>query len=232
MLTIHQNHELGSRRPTSRTVDGVTAGPALAAALAGLGFGLSLILVIGAQNAFVLRTGALASARRHVGVVVALCTVSDAVLIAAGVAGAGAALQSGRWVLPAVKIAGACFLVGYGALALRRALRPGTVADASAPVPRASLAALVVTTLALTWLNPGVYLDTVVLLGTVATSHGAQRWWFGGGAALGSALWFGVLGFGARALAPVLARPGAWRVLDVFVAAVMLLTATRLLIGL
>ena len=87
------------------------------------------------------------------------------------------------------------------------------------------------TTLALTWLNPGVYLDTVVLLGTVATSHGAQRWWFGGGAALGSALWFGVLGFGARLLAPVLARPGAWRVLDVFVAVVMLLTAVRLVLS-
>lgn len=208
----------------------MTAGPSLTAALAGLGFGLSLIVVIGAQNAFVLRTGALAPARRHVGVVVALCTVSDAVLIAVGVAGAGAALGSGRWVLPVITIAGACFLVGYAALALRRALRPGTVADTGAPAPRATLAALVLTTLALTWLNPGVYLDTVVLLGTVATSHGSQRWWFGGGAALGSALWFGVLGFGARLLAPVLARPGAWRVLDVFVAVVMLLTATRLVV--
>jgi L-lysine exporter family protein LysE/ArgO len=209
----------------------MSIGPSLAAALAGLGFGLSLIVVIGAQNAFVLRTGALVTLRRHIGVVVAICTVSDVVLIAAGVAGAGAAIRSGHWVLPVVKVAGAVFLAGYAALALRRALRPGTVDDATAPAPRTSLAGLVLTTLALTWLNPGVYLDTVVLLGTVATSHGAQRWWFGGGAALGSALWFGVLGFGARLLAPVLARPGAWRVLDVFVAVVMLLTAARLVIS-
>src|SRR5437763_1754566 len=126
----------------TRSVGVVTTGPALAAALAGLGFGLSLIVVIGAQNAFVLRTGALAAVRRHIGVVVVLCTLSDAVLIAAGVAGAGAAIESGRWVLPVVKIAGACFLAGYAVLALRRALRPGTVADAAAPVPRPSLAAV------------------------------------------------------------------------------------------
>ncbi len=103
MLTIHQNHELDSWRRSVRSVEGVSTVPSLAAALAGLGFGMSLIVVIGAQNAFVLRTGALATLRRHIGVVVLICTVSDAVLIAAGVAGAAAAIRSGHWVLPAVE---------------------------------------------------------------------------------------------------------------------------------
>ncbi len=205
---------------------------ALGAVLAGLVFGLSLIVAIGAQNAFVLRTGL---QRRHVLPVVAVCAVSDAVLIAAGVGGLGAAVDRAPAVLTAARIGGAAFLVGYAAVAARRALHPGTlttgVDTGAAPESRSAWPA-VATCLALTWLNPHVYLDTVVLLGSVASTHGAQRWWFGAGAVAASIAWFAALGYGARLLRPVFARPGAWRVLDGAIAVVMLLIAGSLLAGL
>jgi L-lysine exporter family protein LysE/ArgO len=198
------------------------------AALSGLGFGASLIIAIGAQNAFVLRQGL---RREHVGIVVALCALSDAVLIAAGVGGLGSLLQFSPWALLVVRVAGAVFLLVYGALAARRALRPGRL-ESAVGGPAASAAAVVGTTLALTWLNPHVYLDTVVLLGSVSATHGAERWWFGLGAACASVLWFSALGFGARLLRPVFARPRAWRILDGLVAVVMVAIAVSLLIGL
>src|SRR3954451_4922685 len=181
--------------------------------LGGFGFGLSLIVAIGAQNAFVLRQGLRGE---HVGLVVATCALSDALLIAAGVAGAGALLSHAPGLADAGRAAGALFLLAYAALAARRALRPGALAPAAGDARRRGGAATLATTLALTWLNPHVYLDTVVLLGTVASSHGDQRWLFGAGAALGGLVWFVSLGHGARLLRPLFARPAAWRALDAF----------------
>jgi len=200
---------------------------ALLTLLAGLGFGLSLIVAIGAQNAFVLRQGLL---RQHVLPVVLVCALSDAVLIAAGVAGAGVLLESAPGLLRVVGYAGAAFLIGYGLLAARRAFRPAAL-TAEGAAPRRSLGATVATVLALTWLNPHVYLDTVVLLGSIANTHGDSRWWFAAGAVLGSLLWFFALGFGARLLQPVFARPSAWRVLDAVIAVVMWALAVSLLIS-
>lgn len=203
----------------------------LLAAAAGLGLGLSLIVAIGAQNAFVLRQGLRGE---HVLAVVAVCALSDLVLIVAGVAGAGAALRAWPAALVVVRLAGALFLAGYAVLAARRALRPA--ADAALRTETGgtstSLAAALATCLALTWLNPHVYLDTVVLLGSIASTHGEERWWFAAGAAAGSAIWFAALGFGARLLRPLFARPVAWRVLDAVIAVVMAALAVTLLLGL
>ncbi len=198
----------------------------VAAALAGLLFGLSLIVAIGAQNTYVIRQGI---ARAHVPTVVTICAISDVILIAAGVAGLGAVVGHARGLLLAVRLLGAAFLLGYAALAARRALRPGTkIADGAAATP--SWPAVVATCLAFTWLNPAVYLDTVVLLGSVAVTR-PDPWWFGGGAAVASVAWFAGLGFGARLLAPVFRQQRAWRAMDVFVAVVMTVTAARVLAG-
>ncbi len=201
--------------------------PELLVALSGLGLGLSLIVAIGSQNAFVLRQGL---RRERVALVVLVCVVSDVVLIGAGVAGAGAAVQSRPWLLDVVRWAGAAFLTTYGLMAAWRAWRP-KVLDPSVEAVPSSVRAVVGTALALTWLNPHVYLDTVVLLGSIAQSHPGREWWFAGGAAVGSVVWFVALGFGARALRPVFARPGAWRVLDAGIAVVMVGLAVMLLAG-
>lgn len=211
---------------------------------AGLGLGFSLIVAIGAQNVFVLRQGI---RREHVFVVAAICAVSDAVLIAAGVGGMGAALQAAPWLVGVARWAGAAFLVGYAVLAARRALRgtesglvvdeatpaahssaPGSVATATAT--RTAVMPVVLTCLALTWLNPHVYLDTVVLLGSVGATYGDQRWIFAAGAMLASVVWFLSLAYGARLLGRVLASPGAWRVLDGIIAVVMLAIAVSLVL--
>ena len=200
---------------------------AAAAAVAGLGFGLSLIVAIGAQNTFVLRQGL---RDRHVGAVVAVCVVSDALLIAAGIAGMGA-LVAGRPALEtALKLAGAAFLLGYGLLAARRALRVSAL-EADGEAGRGGLAETLGTIVALTWLNPHVYLDTVVLLGTVASRYGEDRWWFGAGAAVGSTAWFAALGYGAATLRPLLSSPDTWRILDGIVAAVMFVLALMLVVS-
>jgi L-lysine exporter family protein LysE/ArgO len=201
----------------------------LLAAIAGLGFGLSLIIAIGAQNAYVLRQGL---RREHVLAVVAICALSDLALIGVGVAGLGSVVQLFPLALVIVRIAGAGFLLVYGLLAARRAVRPVASLTTDADGARTSLATAVFTTLALTWLNPHVYLDTVVLLGSVAGTHGDDRWWFGIGAGLGSILWFSALGFGARLLRPVFARAVAWRILDGVIAIVMIALAASLVIGL
>jgi L-lysine exporter family protein LysE/ArgO len=194
--------------------------------LSGLGFGLSLIVAIGAQNAFVLRQGLL---REHVLPVVLVCALSDIVLIVAGIAGAGAVFALAPVLITVVTYAGAVFLLGYAVFAARRALRPTALA-AGGPAVAKTLAATVATCLALTWLNPHVYLDTVVLLGSIANTHGDERWWFGAGAAIGSLVWFTALGFGARLLQPVFARPMAWRVLDGIIALVMAALAVSLVV--
>src|ERR687889_1249294 len=206
------------------TVDGVLTTPALLAVASGLALGLGLIVAIGAQNAFVLRQGLRVE---HVAAVVAVCALSDIALIAAGVLGAGAALSSVPWLIPVVCFAGAAFLLSYGVLAARRALRPGALLPDSAGA-RAGFAVTVGTCLALTWLNPHVYLDTVVLLGSMSSTYGDHRWEFAAGAGLGSVVWFTGLGFGARLLRPVFARPAAWRVLDGAIAVVMIVLAVSL----
>jgi L-lysine exporter family protein LysE/ArgO len=200
--------------------------PAVLAAAAGLGLGLSLIVAIGAQNAFVLRQGL---RLEHVAAVVAVCFLSDVLLIAAGVGGAGALITRVPEVVRVVCFAGAAFLFGYGSMAARRALRPAALLPDAAGA-RAGLAATVTSCLALTWLNPHVYLDTVVLLGSLASTYGDRRWWFGVGAAVGSAIWFTGLGYGARLLRPVFARPAAWRVLDAVIAVVMGALAVSLVV--
>jgi L-lysine exporter family protein LysE/ArgO len=178
---------------------------------------LTLIAAIGAQNAFVLRQGIRGE---HVVAVVALCTVSDMVLIAAGIAGFGALVAAHPSVVTIATIGGAVFLIGYGLLAARRAINPGTLTPAdSAP---ARLAGAVATCLALTFLNPHVYLDTVVLLGALANDHADNRWLFGVGAVTASAVWFTTLGFGARRLKGLFATPSTWRVLDGVIAATMI----------
>lgn len=192
----------------------------LTTAAAGLGLGLSLIVAIGAQNAYVLRQGL---RREHVGVVVAICTLSDVALISVGTAGAGALVSEHKPVLAAVTLLGCGVLLWYAAGALRRALRPHALRADRLGEP-ARLLPVAGTALALTWLNPHVYLDTVVLLGSVAATHDSP-WVFAAGAMVGSVAWFAALGFGARALGPLFARPAAWRVFDLAVAAVMLLAA-------
>lgn len=177
---------------------------------------MALIAAIGAQNAFVLRQGIRGE---HVVPVIALCTVSDLVLIAAGIAGVGALITAHPSVMTVVKLGGAAFLIGYGVLAARRALRPG-VLNPSEEAP-ARLIEVLLTAGALTWLNPHVYLDTVVLLGSLANEHQEQRWLFGAGAVAASALWFTGLGLGARKLAGLFASPSTWRVLDAVIAVVM-----------
>jgi L-lysine exporter family protein LysE/ArgO len=135
------------------------------------------------------------------------------------------------WLIVVARIAGALFLGAYGVLAIRRAIRPSALAAGSQPGP-GGRAAVVLACLAFTWLNPGVYLDTVVLVGSIAGTHGGLSWAFGVGAAVASIVWFSLLGFGARALAPVFRRPTAWRVLDAVIAAIMFGVAVSLLLPL
>ena len=193
--------------------------------LAGFGFSLTLIIAIGAQNAFVLRQGL---RREHVLAVVAVCAASDAVLIAAGIGGLGALLGQAPGALTAVRWGGAAFLLGYAVLAARRALRPGTLTPLDRPP--ATLRATLLACLAFTFLNPHVYLDTVVLLGAIAHQD-PHRWLFGLGAVTASGVWFTALGFGAGRLAPLLAHPLAWRVVDGLIAALMTALGLALLLG-
>ncbi|NUS15693.1 MAG: amino acid transporter [Streptomyces sp.] len=190
---------------------------AFLAALAGLGTGLSLIVAIGAQNAFVLRQGI---RREHVAVVVAICALSDALLISAGIGGVGSVVAAWPSAVTVISWAGGAFLVSYGLLAARRAVRPQHLEAAGGG--SGSLRAAVLTCLAMTWLNPHVYLDTLLLLGSVANGYGHARWGFGAGAMTGSAVWFSGLGFGARLLERPFARPGSWRALDAAIACMMI----------
>jgi L-lysine exporter family protein LysE/ArgO len=199
------------------------------AAVAGLLTGLTLIIAIGAQNAYVLRQGL---RRSHVGPVVILCTLSDYALIAAGVAGIGTVVKHADWALLTVRWLGVAFLAWYGLSSAWHARHPSAL-EASPDANGGSARSPVVRRiLALTWLNPHVYLDTVLLLGAIANTHGPSgRWWFALGACCASTLWFAGLGFGARLLAPLLSRPRSWQVLDLLIAATMLLIACELALG-
>jgi len=236
----------------------------LASLFAGLGLGLSLIVAIGAQNLFVLRQGI---RREHVFAVAMICALSDLALIVLGVSGIGAVLQAVPWLVDVIRWAGAIFLVVYGLLAARRAIRPsgetldaneadaagrrsggdGTAAATGDPAAsgrpdlgtttlprtasaRSGLLTAVLTCLALTWLNPHVYLDTVFLLGSVANTHGDGRWAFAVGAGLASIAWFFGLAYGARLLGRVLASRRAWRVLDGVIAVVMIALGVSLVL--
>jgi L-lysine exporter family protein LysE/ArgO len=220
--------------------------PVIGSAAAGFGAAIALIAAIGAQNAFVLRQGL---RREHVPLVVAACAAADAGLIALGIAGLSAVVAGHPGAVTIARWAGAAFLLGYAGLAAHRALRPrghsptetdlATAGPATADRPTADRPtadrptaawwATLTTCLAFTFLNPHVYLDTVLLLGTLANQY-PGRWWFGAGAASASAVWFVALGVGARWLAPTLARPAAWRVLDAAVAVLMVGVAGSLLL--
>ena len=210
--------------------------------LSGLGLGLSLIVAIGAQNVFVLRQGI---RREHVLAVVVVCALSDALLIAAGVAGLGFLLESAPWLVTVARWLGALFLSAYAVLAARRAWRGGDsmpVHDDEQGQPllvggtqvarrtRTRLARVLLTALALTWLNPHVYLDTVLMLGSIAATHGDARWIFAAGAILASVLWFCSIGYGARYLGRWLNTAKAWRALDAGIAVVMLIIAISLVV--
>jgi L-lysine exporter family protein LysE/ArgO len=195
--------------------------------LAGFAASLSLIVAIGAQNAFVLRQGL---RREHVVPVVLTCAFSDALLIFGGIAGFGALLTRSSVALAVAKYGGAAFLLGYAVVAARRAFRPSALRPADhAP---AALRSVVLTCLGFTYLNPHVYLDTVVLLGALANQRGTDgRWLYGVGAVAASFGWFFALGFLARRLGPIFARPRAWQFLDGGIALVMTGIAAWMLVG-
>ena len=194
-------------------------------ALRGFALGFSLIVAIGAQNAFILERGLV---RNHVFVLSLVCALSDAVLIAAGVAGLGTLISAHPTLILVVTLGGVVFLAAYAVIALRRALKPGAMAVRGGR--DMSLKAALGTVLALTFLNPHVYLDTVVLLGSLSARYPETmlRVAYGAGAMTASFLWFFALGYGARLLAPLFARPAAWRILDAVIAAVMALLALSL----
>lgn len=226
--------------------------------MAGLGLGLSLIVAIGAQNAYLLRQGL---RREHVTPVVIVCTASDIALYVVGAAGFGVIARAAPWLIDWVRWVGAAFVVGYGLLAARRALRPAGAAlpassDGASPAedprswksdaPRGATdfhtygsssatstrvaRGVVLTALALTWLNPHVYLDTVFLAGSVAAAQGEGRWIFVLGAGVASIVWFTALGYGARVLGRWLSSPRAWRLLDAAIAVTMIAIGVSLVV--
>lgn len=185
--------------------------------------GLALIVAIGAQNAFVLRQGI---RQQHVWIVVLLCIASDVFLISAGTAGIGFLIERVPWLLELFRWGGVIYLVGFAIQSFRSAMKPqGLLAAGEGCGSRKSV---VLTTLALTWLNPHVYLDTVIMLGNLANQQGDQRWVFASGAMLGSVIWFIALGTGAKALSRLLNTPLTWRIVDVMVGVVMLAIALTL----
>lgn len=199
--------------------------------LLGFGASLTLIVAIGAQNAYLLRLGVEGRGRTLVTVIL-ICAISDAVLIAAGVAGIGAVIETAPVAIDVVRIFGAIFLISYGVMAARRAINPTGMTLDESPAD-ASMKAIILTTLALTWLNPHVYLDTVMLLGSIANQQGeTDRWWWALGAMAASFTWFFILGYGARLLKPLFARPAAWRVLDALISLIMVGLGVGLIVGL
>ncbi|AOG08177.1 MAG: LysE/ArgO family amino acid transporter [Alphaproteobacteria bacterium] len=196
------------------------------AATAGFLLGLSLIVAIGAQNAFILRQGL---RREHVLPLVLTCAISDAILIALGVAGFATVLSRLDWLEPVMRYGGAAFLIVYALRSAHSAWAGGASLRAG-ETPAMSMKAAFLTCLAFTWLNPHVYLDTVVLLGSISTRYAGQETAFALGAMTASFTFFFSLGYGARLLAPLFARPVAWRVLDGLIAFVMAAIALKLIL--
>jgi L-lysine exporter family protein LysE/ArgO len=194
--------------------------------LTGLVLGASLIIAIGAQNAFVLRQGL---RREHVAIIVAFCIVADFILISAGVLGLGRILGEARVLTSALTIGGSLFLAWYGISSLRNALRARRLVAADGD-NSATVRVALVQAAGFTFLNPHVYLDTVLLLGSIGARQPPDlRLWFLGGAAAASTAWFSALGFGARLLAPMFAHPRAWRILDALIGVSMLVLAALLM---
>ncbi|WP_345751555.1 LysE/ArgO family amino acid transporter [Microbacterium rhizophilus] len=225
----------------------------LTAFLAGLGLCLSLIIAPGAQNVFLLRMGV---KRQHVVALAVTCLVSDVILIATGVAGFGAVVRHLPWIFELVRWGGVAFLAAYGLAAAWRALRPqeqsivvdepaaapaapvssgtggvATLVRATQTAPARTLAPAILSCLAITWLNPHAYLDTVFLVGSVSAGYGDLRWIFGAGAVAGSAIWFSLMTVAARFAARWLRSPRAWRILDGFIAVAMLALAAGLAVA-
>lgn len=211
--------------------------------VAGLGLMYSLIIAVGAQNVFVLRQGL---RREHVLPVVLICAASDAALVLVGTAGLGFLIAELPWLIVAARWLGGLSLVVYGVLAARRAWRaegealvadappasgsPSAAGGGTPTATRTRLATVLIATLVFTFLNPNVYLDTVLLIGSIAATHGEARWLFAAGAILGSVTWFFALGFGARHLGRWLRTPRAWRVLDTVIAALLVLMGILLVL--
>lgn len=199
----------------------------LTAGLTGFATGFSLILAIGAQNAFVLKQGLL---RSYVLPIVLLCAVSDALMITLGVAGFAVITERAAWLIPVLTYGGAAFLIWYGWISFRSAMTERSLEAASRGA--SSLRNALLSCLAFTWLNPHFYLDTVALIGAISAPYqGDDKWAFGIGAVASSGVFFFMLGYGARLLTPLFARPAAWRVLDVLIGAVMWAIAAKLLFG-
>lgn len=194
----------------------------------GLVAGLGLIIAIGAQNAWVLRQGL---RRDHMGWVVGICTAADLILMAAGTFGIGAIVDRAAWALTVLTWAGVAYLCWFAFTSFRSALGPDDEGLRARGASGSGLGAVIGTTLAVTWLNPHVYLDTMVFLGSLANQYGGLRWVFTAGSMTGSVLWFCVLGFGARALSGPMSSPKVWRGLDLGIGIVMLALAVRLALG-
>lgn len=194
--------------------------------LAGFTLGLSLILAIGSQNAFVLKQGI---KRQHVFIICAVCALSDAILITLGVAGFGVIVQQIPQIETFARYGGALFLTCYALLSFKSAL---TQKHAIKTTDKAKVSCLkaVMMCLAFTWLNPHVYLDTVILLGSISTQYQPQQWLFGAGAVTASGVFFFALGYGAKFLAPVFAKAKAWQILELIIGLVMLSIALSLVI--
>jgi L-lysine exporter family protein LysE/ArgO len=188
----------------------------MTALLPGFLTGLSLIIAIGAQNAFVIRQGL---TKRHVLLVVLICAVSDAILIVLGVAGLGALISGLPWLLEIVRWFGVAYLTWFGVKSLRSAMKSQSL-DVSG-VQSGTAKTVVLSALGFTFLNPHVYLDTVILLGSIGNQFGADKWWFALGAVVSSFAWFSSIGFGAKAASRFMAKPVFWKVLDSVIAAVM-----------
>ena len=191
--------------------------------LPGLLAGLSLIIAIGAQNAFVIRQGL---TKQHVLLVVVICAASDALLIFLGVGGLGAIIQGLPWLLEIIRWFGVVYLAWFGLKSLGSAMKTQSLDDSG--VQSGTAAAVCATVLGFTWLNPHVYLDTVILLGSIGNQFGEGKWWFAIGASVASILWFSAIGFGAKAASGVMRKPSFWKVLDVVIAIVMFSIAIML----
>lgn len=184
--------------------------------LPGLLTGLSLIIAIGAQNAFVIRQGL---TKQHVFLVVAICALSDALAIVLGISGLGAIVQGQPWLLEIIRWLGVAYLTWFGIKSVRSAFKTQSL-DASG-IQSGTAKKVALTVLGVTWLNPHFYLDTVILLGSIGNQFGPDKWWFAAGGVLGSFLWFFSIGFGAKAASGLMKKPSFWKILDIVIATVM-----------
>jgi L-lysine exporter family protein LysE/ArgO len=197
--------------------------PGVIALIAGFFSGLSLIVAIGAQNAFVIRQGLL---RSHVALVVTVCSVADVFLILLGIGGLGKIIQSQPQALEYIRWFGVAYLIWFGVKSVRAALAPQSL-DAQGENEKSAWKVLL-TVLTFTFLNPHVYLDTVILLGSIANQFSDHRWFFALGASLASVVWFTSIGYGARAASHLMSRPIFWKILDSVIAAIMFTIALTL----